>query len=84
MLPPRSSEAAPIDPQKLTDLNARLTAIGENHQKLVVLDLFAALSTPEGNPDPKYFGKDLLHLGSAGYQKWAEILKPAFEKLGVN
>jgi len=84
LLPPRASEAAPIDPQKLTELNARLTALGENHQKLVVLDLFSAMATPEGAPDPKYFGKDLLHLGAGGYQKWAELLKPAFEKLGVN
>lgn len=84
LLPPRASEAAPIDPTKLTELNARLTALGENHQKLVVLDLFSAMSTPEGGPDPKYFGKDLLHLAAGGYQKWGELLKPAFEKLGVN
>jgi lysophospholipase L1-like esterase len=84
LLPPRASEAAPIDPQKLAELNARLAAIGENYQKLVVLDLFTALATPEGNPDPKYFGKDLLHIASGGYQKWAELLKPAFEKLGIN
>jgi lysophospholipase L1-like esterase len=84
LVPPRASEAAPIDPAKLTELNARLTALGENYQKLVVLDLFSALATPEGAPDPKFFGKDLLHLASGGYQKWGELLKPTFEKLGLN
>jgi Lysophospholipase L1 and related esterases len=84
LLPPRASDAAPIDPEKLTELNARLTALGENRENLVVLDLYSALATPEGNPDPQYFGKDQLHLASGGYKKWAEILKPAFEKLGLN
>jgi lysophospholipase L1-like esterase len=83
LLPPRSADAAPIDPEKLRELNARLTGIGEKHSNLVVLDLYTAMATPEGAPDPQYFGKDLLHLGANGYKKWAEILTPAFAKLNV-
>lgn len=83
LLPPRAAENAPIKATELTDLNARLSALGENYKNLVVLDLYTALATTDGTPDPQYFKKDLLHLDAPGYQKWAEILKPVLGGLGV-
>lgn len=49
----------------------------------MVLDPFTPLSTVEGKPVAEYFAKDRLHLAAPGYQKWAEVLRPVLEKLGV-
>lgn len=83
LLPPRNSKKAPIDSGALLDLNSMLTSIGTGAKNLVVLDLYSAMSTPEGEPDPQYFQSDLLHLNANGQQKWAELLRPAFESLGI-
>jgi hypothetical protein len=48
-----------------------------------VLDLFSPLATPGGKPAARFFAKDRIHLANPGYQKWAELLRPALEKLAV-
>jgi lysophospholipase L1-like esterase len=83
LLPPRAADNAPIKASELTDLNERLTALAEKFRNLAVLDLYSALSTTDGTPDPRFFKEDLLHLDAAGYEKWAEILKPALVSAGV-
>ncbi len=83
LLPPRDNPDAPTKPGALADLNARIARLGAGKENIVVLDLFTALSTPEGKPQEEFFVKDRLHLAAPGYQKWAELLRPAFERLGV-
>jgi lysophospholipase L1-like esterase len=82
-IPPRDSASAPTDPGAVADLNARIAKIGASEKNLAVLDLFAAMSTPDGKPVPEYFTKDKLHPAPAGYEKWAQVMQPVFDKLGV-
>jgi len=37
----------------------------------------------DGQPVLECFEKDRLHLALPGYEKWAALLRPALEKLGV-
>ena len=67
----------------LADLNARFTNLGEGKAHLTVLDMVTPFTGPDGKPMAEFFGKDHVHLVEAGYQKWAELLRPALEKLGV-
>ncbi len=82
-IPPRDAPKAPIKPGALKDLNTRLVGFGIGKQNLVVVDLFTALSTPEGAPDPRYIGKDGIHILPAGFDQLAELLRPAFQSLGI-
>lgn len=82
-IPPRNVPNAPTKPGALDDLNARLKAFGAGRDKLVVLDLFAALATAEGDLDPSFIGKDGIHITPEGYGKWSSLLLPALDSLGV-
>jgi lysophospholipase L1-like esterase len=82
-LPPRDSSTAPTKPGAFDDLNARIAKLGAGKEHLIVLDLFTPLANPDGKPKAEFFADDHLHLAEPGYQKWAEILRPALEKLGV-
>jgi lysophospholipase L1-like esterase len=82
-IPPRDSPTAPMKPGAFADLNARIAKLGAGKAHLVVVDLVAALADSDGKPRAEYFAQDRLHLAEPGYQKWAEVLRPAFEKLGV-
>jgi lysophospholipase L1-like esterase len=83
LIPPRDSAVAPTKPGAQADLNARIAKLGAGKEHLVVLDLFTPLAGPDGKPIVEYFAKDKLHFAAPGYQKWAELLRPAFVKLGV-
>ena len=82
-IPPRDAPQAPMKPGSWADLNARITKLGEGKPHLLVLDLVPPFSGADGKPKAEYFGKDHVHLVDAGYEKWAEVLKPALEKMGV-
>ncbi|MCX7009670.1 MAG: GDSL-type esterase/lipase family protein, partial [Kiritimatiellaeota bacterium] len=82
-VPPRDSTTAPTKPGACADLNARIKKLGEGQSNRVVLDLYAALALPDGKPILECFEKDRLHLAPPGYEKWAALLRPALEKLGV-
>lgn len=82
-IPPRNVPSAPTKPGAHEDLNARLMQFGTGKENLVVIDLFSALATPEGAPDPLYIGKDGIHILAAGFQKFATLLRPAFDSLGI-
>jgi lysophospholipase L1-like esterase len=81
--PPRDSAVAPTVLGAQADLNARIVKLGEGKEHLAVLDLFTPMATPDGKPIEKYFRSDRLHLADPGYEKWAELIKPVFERLGV-
>ncbi len=82
-IPPRDAPQAPTKPGARADLNARFTKLGEGKSHLTVLDLVTPFTGPDGKQKAEFFGKDHVHLVEAGYQKWAEVLHPALEKLGV-
>jgi len=82
-IPPRDAPQAPMKPGALADLNARISKLGEGKPHLIVLDLITPFTGADGKPNPELFAKDRVHLIEAGYQKWAESLRPALEKLGV-
>lgn len=80
---PRDSAEAPTKPGAQADLNSRIAKLGAGKDKLVVLDLFPALVDANGKPVPECYEKDKLHLAPPGYVKWAELIRPAFRKLGI-
>jgi lysophospholipase L1-like esterase len=82
-LPPRDAKDAPMKPGAFKDHNARVAKLADKYEHLVVVDLFTPLALPDGMPIPECFSKDRIHLAGPGYDKWAEQLRPAFEKLGV-
>ncbi len=82
-VPPRDDPKAPMKPGAHADLNARISKLGAGKAHLTVLDLFAGLGTPDGKPVPEFFAADRLHLAEPGYQKWAGLLRPALEQLGI-
>ncbi len=82
-IPPRDVAAAPTKPGALADLNARIAKLGAGREHLIVLDLFTPLAKADGKPVEEFFKPDRIHLAAPGYQKWAEALRPALEKLGV-
>lgn len=84
-IPPRASPKAPLrDPDAVSDLNAGIRKLAEGRKNVVVFDLFAALATPEGSPDPEYFGSDLLHFSPAGYTRWASQLASVLNSLNLS
>ena len=82
-IPPRDSPVAPMKPGAFADLNARIAKLAAGKEHLVLLDLTTPLADPDGKPHAEYFNDDHLHLAEPGYEKWAELLRPALEKLGV-
>jgi lysophospholipase L1-like esterase len=82
-IPPRNAPNAPIKPGALRDLNTRLAGFGIGKESVVIVDLFTALATPEGAPDPQYIGKDGIHILPAGFEQFAALLRPAFQSLGI-
>ena len=59
---------------RLDQLNARYSALVDEFGATYV-DLWPALSTPEGEMDPA-FSLDRLHLNEAGYRAWTTVLQP--------
>jgi lysophospholipase L1-like esterase len=82
-IPPRNAPKSPTKPGALQDLNTRLKGFGTGKDNLVVLDLFTALATPEGQPDPVHISKDGIHITPVGFEKWGALLRPALDSLGV-
>ena len=72
-----------MKPGAFADLNARIAKLGAGKEHLVVLDLTTPFATSDGKPQAELFAADRLHLAEPGYQKWAELLRPALEKLGI-
>lgn len=82
-IPPRNAPKAPVQPGALPQLNALLKQFGTGKPAVAVIDLFPAFATPSGEPDPACINKDGIHLTSPAYEKWAALLRPAFDSLGI-
>lgn len=81
-VPPRANPKAPLKrPTVVTELNTLIVKLAEGRKNVVVVDLYAALSTPEGAPKPEYFRDDKLHLVAAGYEQWTARLSPVLTSL---
>lgn len=81
--PPSADPKAPLKPDARADLVARMANVAAGRENVTLVNLYAVFGTPEGVPIPEYYAADLVHLSPAGYKKWAEIIKPVFEKLGL-
>lgn len=80
-IPPREVANAPTKPGAHKDINERITAYAKDKPDLVLLDLFAVLSGPDGTMAAEDFAKDRIHLAGPGYAKWAAALQPILAKL---
>lgn len=62
--------------------NALLKARCAHDPQLEFVDVASMLLNAEGQPDEKYFQKDLLHLNLEGYARWNAKLQPVIERMG--
>jgi lysophospholipase L1-like esterase len=60
--------------------NALLKARCARDPHLLFVDLASTLLDDEGQPQPKYFKPDMLHLNSEGYAVWNAKLRPVLEE----
>ena len=82
-VPPSANPNAPVDEQQRRLLNQGLRQLAENSKLVSIVDLHAALSTPQGAPDSQYFSSDQLHLSAAGHARWKQALLPALKAAGA-
>ncbi len=61
-------------------LNEMMREIAERTGLFVYVDVNSLLLDSDGNPDPKYFLGDRLHITREAYALWAEELKRAMKK----
>ncbi len=59
--------------------NALLKARCAKDPQLRYLDVATVLLDSSGQPDPKYFKDDMLHLNPDGYAHWNAVLSPLLE-----
>jgi lysophospholipase L1-like esterase len=62
----------------LADFNELRRRIHERfpHARCAYLDTFTVLLDPAGQPDPRYFIQDRLHLNADGYRQWEKVVAP--------
>jgi len=82
-IPPRDVKNAPVKPGHHEQINAIIKKLGEGKEHIVVIDTYGPMAGDDGKPKAEYFRDDKIHPSPAGYDKWAELLKPAFASLGV-
>ncbi|MFN3998654.1 GDSL-type esterase/lipase family protein [Algoriphagus sp.] len=59
--------------------NQKLQEYGKAKEGVEFIDTWKALTDAEGNPRPKLFLEDQLHLNEKGYVIWTEIFRPYFK-----
>ncbi|MEP7295458.1 MAG: GDSL-type esterase/lipase family protein [Burkholderiales bacterium] len=82
-LPPRNAAQAPIDPNRLIELNKLIVSLADERTHVVVLDLYALVADPDGAPHAEYFGGDKLHLSRAGQKRWRDALVPILKRFNL-
>lgn len=65
------------------DANARIAARCAEDPSLEFVDTASGLLDADGNPDPRWFRADRLHLDADGYAHWAKVLRPVLERLAA-
>jgi lysophospholipase L1-like esterase len=66
--------------EKITKLNELYTDLAKGHARVEVLDTWTIFADENGDANPAEF-PDLLHPNAAGYQKWANVLRPVLARL---
>ncbi len=69
-------------PEKIQRLNALYEAAFKDHAQVTFCDTWALFDDGNGSCKKEEF-PDMLHPNGAGYAKWAEALRPIFDKLGL-
>lgn len=60
------------------EFNAQLKRMAQSRKGVVVADVASPLLDAQGQPDPRFFAADRLHLNAAGYEAWR---KPVFDAI---
>jgi lysophospholipase L1-like esterase len=64
----------------IKELNRRIDQLAHNDKRLTLCDTWTIYATPDGTCKKDEF-PDMLHPNAAGYEKWADALKPIFDPL---
>ncbi|MBP5233161.1 MAG: family 16 glycosylhydrolase [Planctomycetes bacterium] len=81
-VPPSSQPDAPLKPGALDALNAGIRKLCAE-EKCLLADRHAMALGPDGQQDLSLFGKDRLHFGPKGYEKWAALMRPLLTNEGL-
>jgi lysophospholipase L1-like esterase len=77
---PSPSRAALLGAQR--ELNLRLRRLARRTAGVTFLDTASPLLGPDGQPDPRFFVADRLHLNEAGYDVWRGVPGPFVSRTG--
>ena len=61
--------------------NSKIRAWAARQKGVSYLDVFTPMLGRDGQPDPKWFGEDGLHMNRRGYALWVGIVKPWLDAL---
>ena len=67
---------------QIQEINTRVLALVKNDAQVIPLETFRLFADASGDA-PKSEFPDRLHPNAAGYAKWASVLRPVFEALGL-
>ncbi|HVJ69162.1 MAG TPA: GDSL-type esterase/lipase family protein [Caulifigura sp.] len=76
MFPSSSTKDRPAE--KIKEVNSALLAAVKGDSSVIVVDAWSMFADADGNAPAALF-PDLLHLNDAGYEKWANALRPVLE-----
>jgi acetyl esterase/lipase len=68
---------------KIKEINELLSEAVKDRPNVTLVDTWTLFANDQGDAKPKEF-PDLLHPNDAGYAKWADALKPVFERLELS
>lgn len=61
---------------QILEANALIKAFLEEQKRTSYVDIYTPMLQPNGKPKPELFKADSLHMTKAGYDIWAQVLKP--------
>ena len=61
--------------------NRLIRAWAAAHQGVAYLDIFTPMLGADGQPQPKWFIKDGLHMNRSGYTLWTSIVRPWLDRV---
>ena len=65
----------------MRDANDQIAALCANDPQCTFVDIFTPMLNEKGQPRPKLFIKDNLHMNPEGYRLWTSIVAPVLQKL---
>ncbi|MFC4995327.1 GDSL-type esterase/lipase family protein [Rubritalea tangerina] len=83
ILPRNFNGADPVSNNLVEGVNADIAVWAAGQVGVEYVDLYTAFSDGSGGIDTSLYDTDQLHLSSAGYSKWFEVLKPLVEDVYV-